>query len=150
LYDPDVNTSLSPLNPVSVGTQAPDTARRIARMVRLARLMDSAFKIPGTTLTIGLDPLIGLIPAVGDVITTGVSLVILYDAIRLGATGRQILEMVANICVDFLLSEIPILGDAVDAFFKANIRNLQVMGIDPAMQLGPGDQPVHQGENPSA
>lgn len=137
-------------NPSSRETDSPDRLRRVRRMVRLARLMDSAFKVPGTTLTIGLDPLIGLIPAAGDVITTGVSLFILYDAIRLGATGRQILTMVANICVDFLLSEIPILGDAVDAFFKANIRNLQVMGIDPTMQLNPGEQPAPHGGNPSA
>ena len=113
-------------------------------MVRLARLMDSAFKIPGTTLTVGLDPLIGLIPAVGDVITTCVSLFILYDAIRIGATGRQILTMVFNICLDFLLSEIPILGDAVDAVFKSNIRNLEVMGINPAMELDAPSVPPHQ------
>lgn len=113
----------------------PERVRRVVRMVRLARLMDSQIRVPGTSFTFGLDPIIGLVPVLGDFVTMCVSLVILYDAIKLGATQKQILHMVFNICLDFLLGEIPALGDAFDVVFKANIKNLEVMGLDPNMDL---------------
>ena len=114
-----------------------DRARRIRRMISLARLMDSAIKIPGTNLTFGLDPLIGFIPILGDIITTGVSIVIIYDAVKLGATSKQTLQMVFNVCLDFIIGEIPALGDAFDFAWKSNLRNLAVMGIDPNQVLPP-------------
>lgn len=112
----------------------PDRARRIRRMVSLARLMDSCFQIPGTNYSIGIDPLVGLIPLLGDVLTTGVSLFIMYDAIKIGATSNQILRMTANICIDFILGEIMLVGDVVDFAWKANMRNLEVMGIPPTLE----------------
>ena len=104
------------------------------RMVKLARLMDSCFQIPGTNYSIGIDPLVGLIPLLGDLITTGVSVFIMYDAIKIGATSEQILRMTANICIDFILGEIVLVGDVVDFAWKANMRNLKVMGIPPTLE----------------
>ena len=113
----------------------PDRARRIRRMLLLARLMDSAIRVPGTQLTFGIDPLVGLVPVVGDVVTTGVSIFIMYDAIKIGANRDQIIRMTANICIDFLIGEILLVGDVVDFAWKANMRNLKVMGIEPAINV---------------
>ena len=133
---PPINVGPDQAGPESAPDQLqnPDRARRIRRMVKLARLMDSCFQIPGTKYSIGIDPLVGLIPFLGDVLTTGVSIFIMYDAIKIGATSNQVLRMTANICIDFILGEIMLVGDVVDFAWKANMRNLAVMGIPPTLE----------------
>ncbi|MFZ4573952.1 MAG: DUF4112 domain-containing protein [Phycisphaerales bacterium] len=104
---------------------------RVARLLFLATLMDSQIELPGTGLRIGLDPLLGLIPGVGDVVTTFVSLYIVYEARKLGATDAQVRAMLLNVLIDFAIGEIPVLGDLFDFAFKANLRNLAIMGFSP-------------------
>lgn len=115
-------------------TQHQDTAsdrdRRIARMVRLARLFDSSITIPGTRFTLGIDPLIGLIPGIGDVLSAAVSVYIIHEAHQLGASRTIVARMALNVAIDLLIGEIPILGDVFDFAFKANVRNLRLMGIE--------------------
>lgn len=106
-----------------------DAAAR--RLQRLAWLLDSAMRIPGTDIRIGLDPLIGLIPGVGDVLSAMLSGYIVVEAARLGASRRIITLMVANIALDTLVGTIPGLGDAIDITFKANQRNLKLIGLWP-------------------
>jgi hypothetical protein len=95
---------------------------------RLAWLMDRAFHIPGTRITMGLDALLGLIPGAGDVLTglvqTGLVLVALshYKVPRSVAT-----RMMANVLIDTAVGTIPLLGDLFDVGFKANTRNVQLL-----------------------
>ena len=73
---------------------------RIARIDALATLLDTALVIPGTGVRFGLDALIGLFPAVGDLITTALSLFIVHEAYQLGAPGHVIVRMLGNVAVD--------------------------------------------------
>ncbi|MBY0311582.1 MAG: DUF4112 domain-containing protein [Phycisphaerales bacterium] len=107
-----------------------DRATRIERLRKLAVLMDSSIRIPGLKFRIGLDPLIGLLPGVGDLITTSISAYIIYQGYKLGADRVTILKMIGNALIDGLLGEIPIAGDIFDFAFKANLRNLRLLGID--------------------
>ncbi len=96
----------------------------------IARLMDNALESPGTGIRFGLDSLIGLIPGAGDALTAGVSLYIVHEAAKLGATRGQLAMMLGNIAIDTLVGTIPVLGDLFDLTFKANVRNLRMMGIE--------------------
>ncbi len=109
-------------------------ARR--RVAALAVLLDSAFVIPGTSVRVGLDPLVGLIPAAGDAISAAASLYIVYEGWRLGATRRQVAAMLGNVAIDALAGVVPGLGDVVDLAFKANMRNLAILGITPRVNAG--------------
>lgn len=107
-------------------------ARAHRRLAVLARLMDNAFKLPGLGVRIGLDPLLGLVPGAGDVLTALISLYIVYEGVRFGATRGQVARMLANIAIDLVIGAVPILGDVFDIAFKANTRNLAILGIDPS------------------
>lgn len=111
----------------------PAERRRIIRRLRfLGRLLDDAVFIPGTKRSIGLDPLIGLIPGVGDAVSLAVSAYIIYEGRRLGASRETVALMVGNVAIDALVGTIPVLGDLADFALKANQRNLRLLGIDPA------------------
>ncbi|MBX9789686.1 MAG: DUF4112 domain-containing protein [Pirellulales bacterium] len=90
----------------------------------LVRLLDTAFELPVVGWRIGLDPIIGLIPGVGDALTTAISLYVVVAAQRLGAPRIVVARMLVNVLVDALLGAVPILGDVFDVWFKANVRNL--------------------------
>jgi hypothetical protein len=104
---------------------------RSDRLVRLARLLDSSIRIPGTSRRVGLDPVIGLVPGLGDVVSCLISLYIVHQASRMGATRSQIRTMLLNIAIDLVIGEIPLLGDLFDFAFKANERNLRILGLVP-------------------
>jgi hypothetical protein len=93
----------------------------------LAQWMDSAFEIPGTRIRIGLDPIIGLIPGLGDLLTTLVSLYILGAARRFGAPRVTALRMAANIAIDLALGSLPVVGDVFDVFWKSNVKNVALL-----------------------
>jgi hypothetical protein len=100
------------------------------RIVYLAHLLDGAFVIPGTQIRFGLDPILGLAPGVGDVLSAAASVYIIYEARRLGASRGLLLLMGLNVLVDVLIGLVPVAGDAADVAYKANQRNLKLMGID--------------------
>lgn len=93
----------------------------------LAQWMDSIFEIPGTRIRIGLDPILGLIPGLGDALTTLVSLYILSAARRYGVPRVTVLRMAANIAIDFALGSLPLLGDVFDVFWKSNNKNVALL-----------------------
>jgi hypothetical protein len=93
----------------------------------LARLMDSAFRIPGLNIRIGLDPIIGLIPGIGDIVTTIVSLYVLAAAQRYGVPRITTLRMGLNIGIDAIIGAIPFVGDLFDFTWKANKRNVALL-----------------------
>lgn len=106
-----------------------DRAMRIRRLQWLSAFMDSAIEIPGIRFRVGLDPLIGLLPGAGDLISDAISLYIVYEGWRLGATKGQLARMIGNVAIDTLIGAVPVAGDVFDFAFKANARNLRILGI---------------------
>ena len=102
-------------------------AERIARLDGLATLLDTAFFIPGTNIRFGIDAMIGLVPGIGDVITTAMSLYIVHEARQLGAPRHLIARMLANVALDGVVGAVPLLGDAFDVMWRANRRNMTLL-----------------------
>jgi hypothetical protein len=90
---------------------------------RLAHLLDDELRIPGTRMRFGLDPLIGIIPIVGDVIVTAAGGWILMAAHRLGVPRHALITMAGNLLINGCIGSIPIFGDAFSFVFKCNARN---------------------------
>jgi hypothetical protein len=101
--------------------------QRLARLDAIAKLLDVAFILPGTNIRYGIDGLIGLIPVVGDLITTAISLWLVREARALGAPWHITARMLANVAVDGVVGIIPIAGDAFDVMFRANVRNVRML-----------------------
>ena len=101
--------------------------RGLAALRKWAVLLDSAFQVPGTKLRFGLDPVVGLIPGAGDLVTGFFSVMIVLHAVRLGIPKIVIARMVVNSAVDMLTGVVPFLGDLVDVAWKANVRNLALL-----------------------
>jgi len=99
------------------------------QMNNLAWLLDNSIQIPIINYRIGLDAIIGLIPGLGDVAGLLLSSIIVLQAIRLGAPGRTLLQMVLNIALEALMGLVPMLGDVFDATFKSNIRNMSLLNL---------------------
>jgi hypothetical protein len=99
------------------------------RVETLSHLLDNAIAIPGSTHRIGYDAIIGLVPGIGDTITTVLSAYIVYEGYRLGARGKTIAQMLGNVALDYAIGLVPGLGDVGDIFFKANQRNLRLLGF---------------------
>lgn len=93
----------------------------------LAGVLDDWFRIPGTAIRFGLDPLIGLIPGLGDFITGLVSFLIVFAGWQRRVPRVTLLRMVANIGIDSLLGTVPVAGDIFDTFWKSNRMNLRLL-----------------------
>jgi len=100
---------------------------RIARIDALATLLDTAFILPGTNIRFGLDALIGLVPGIGDIITTAMSLYIVHEARQLGAPGHLVLRMISNVTLDGIVGAVPLVGDAFDVVWRSNRRNMRLL-----------------------
>jgi len=101
--------------------------QRIARVEAIAKLLDVAFVVPGTNIRYGIDGLIGLIPVVGDIITTAISLWLVREARALGAPWYITARMLGNVAVDGVVGIVPFAGDAFDVMFRANMRNVRLL-----------------------
>ena len=99
----------------------------LARLTMLAKLLDSAFLIPGINRRVGLDAVIGLVPGIGDAISTLLASYIIWEARQLGLPRWKIARMMGNVAVDTAIGAVPLVGDAFDLFFKANERNLRII-----------------------
>ncbi|MGD9890475.1 MAG: DUF4112 domain-containing protein [Dehalococcoidia bacterium] len=100
--------------------------RRMLSTVRfLAGLFDTQFNVLG--FRFGLDPVLGLIPFVGDAISASVSLYEIYVAKQLGVPATSLVRMLSNALVDFGIGLVPVVGDVGDAIFKAHARNLRII-----------------------
>lgn len=93
----------------------------------LASLLDDVFRVPGTSLRFGLDPLIGLVPGIGDLLTSIASFLIIYAGWQRQLPRVTLARMVANIAIDTLVGSIPLFGDAFDAAWKSNRKNLSLL-----------------------
>lgn len=100
---------------------------RIARLDALATLLDTAFILPGINVRFGLDALLGLVPGVGDIVTTAMALYIVHEARQLGAPGHVIARMLGNVALDSVVGAVPLVGDAFDVMWRSNRRNMRLL-----------------------
>ncbi len=91
------------------------------------RALDDVFRIPGTNWRFGLDPILGLVPGIGDASAAVLSVALLGSAVRMGVPRVVLLRMGLNVVADYLVGLVPGLGDVADVFFKSNRRNLTLL-----------------------
>lgn len=101
--------------------------RNLNRIRRISRLMDTAFKIPVLGLKVGWDPVLGLIPGLGDLIATAISAYVIVLAARFRLPKGILAQMILNIGLEAVVGTVPLLGDLFDAFYKSNVRNLKLL-----------------------
>jgi hypothetical protein len=94
---------------------------------KLVTILDDFLRIPGTNVKIGLDPILGLIPGVGDVVTGGSAAALLLLALKERIPTIAIGRMIVNIAIDTMVGSIPVLGDAFDFFYRSNRQNLDII-----------------------
>lgn len=105
----------------------PNNSPALRELERYAKLLDSQFRIPGTSFRFGFDTILGLIPGAGDLITYAASGTLVVMMARHGASPRLVMLMLINVLLDTTLGAIPLLGDVFDFFFKANNRNIRLL-----------------------
>lgn len=106
---------------------AEDVEMTAARLEAIARMMDSAFRIPGTEIVMGFDALLGLIPGIGDAIAGAISSYLIWEAKRLGVPKLTLLRMAGNVAIDTVVGSVPLVGDVFDVAFKANVKNVALL-----------------------
>ncbi|HKY86559.1 MAG TPA: DUF4112 domain-containing protein [Pseudorhodoplanes sp.] len=108
-------------------TRQRSRAERVKRLESIAAVMDTAFVVPGTGIRFGFDGLVGLVPGVGDVVTTALSLYLVHEAWQLGAPKHLIGRMLANVALDGAIGAVPVAGDVFDVLWRANKRNMRML-----------------------
>jgi hypothetical protein len=114
---------------------------RLARMRFLSRLLDNSIPLPGG-YRIGLDPIIGLVPGLGDILGSAFSLWLIYDAARLGIRKRHLVRMAVNVAIETVAGAVPFIGDLFDAVWKANARNMEI--VEANYQPANAARPLHR------
>ena len=105
----------------------PQLNKNLKGVEEIARLMDAKFKVPGTNFRFGLDPILGLLPVVGDATSLAISGGLVLYMIKYGASRKVAIMMLINILLDATIGSIPVLGAIFDFFFKANTRNIKLL-----------------------
>jgi hypothetical protein len=105
----------------------PGQEQRLELLRRIARTLDSALPVPGTSFRFGLDPILGLIPGIGDLVSPLFALGILFQARDLRVPRVVQLRMIFNVAVDVLTGFVPLIGDLFDFAWKANNRNMALL-----------------------
>jgi hypothetical protein len=113
--------------PARQGIFGDDTTSRIQRVRVLAKLLDNSISIPGTSWKFGFDPIIGLIPVIGDMMGAVLSGYIIVEAARSEVPPFTLARMLVNVGIDTLLGSVPGVGDVFDAVWKANIKNVVLL-----------------------
>ncbi|MEQ8912024.1 MAG: DUF4112 domain-containing protein [Pseudomonadales bacterium] len=102
-------------------------ARALERVRTVSSWMDTRYRVPGTSYRFGLDPIISLLPVVGDTASLLISVYPILEAKRAGVRRRTLAKMLANLGLDWLVGLIPLIGVIPDAWYKANTRNLKLL-----------------------
>ncbi len=100
---------------------------RLPDLRRYATLLDKAFRIPGTNIRFGLDPIIGLIPGLGDLASPVFAAMLVLEGTRLGIPRIVLIRMVVNALIDAVIGAVPFAGAVGDIFFRANTKNLALL-----------------------
>ncbi|MGP1674110.1 MAG: DUF4112 domain-containing protein [Candidatus Limnocylindrales bacterium] len=104
------------------------------RIGRVTHALDELIGLPGTSIRVGLDPIVGLIPVVGDAVAAGVGIWVIAEAARFGIPRVALARMVVNLLVDLVIGAIPLIGDLFDVALRSNTRNLDLFrrhALDP-------------------
>ena len=101
--------------------------RELEHLNRLARTLDSRFRLPGTSIRFGLDTIVGLVPGIGDTLVAAPSVWIIWRGHRMGIGKRHLARMAVNSAADYLIGLVPVIGDLFDVGFKANLRNVAIL-----------------------
>lgn len=102
-----------------------DEVRRVSNVVRW---MDDLVRVPGTRFGFGLDAVLGFfIPVLGDLVTGAVAVTVITAAQRRGVPRIVVLRMLLNLGIDMLAGMVPVVGDAFDLVWRANVRNLELL-----------------------
>jgi hypothetical protein len=115
--------------------------RNLDTLRRWAALLDNAFRVPGTQIRFGLDPILGLVPGIGDLATPFLSVLILVHGARVRVPKIVLARMVLNALIDFAVGAVPVLGDLFDFAWKSNEWNLALLErhARPGMRATRGD-----------
>lgn len=113
------------IHPQDASPRAQRAAVERARTV--STLLDEAIPVPGTDYRIGLDPILGILPGAGDLVSSAISLYLVLEGINVGVPRSTLVRMLANIAVDAIIGSIPVIGVLFDAVWKANKRNLALL-----------------------
>ena len=115
--------------------------QRLDALRKMSQLLDSAFVVPGTTYRVGLDPIMGLVPVLGDLVSPLFTIGILWQARELAIPRVVQLRMIFNVAIDTLLGVVPVVGDLFDFAWKANDRNMALLDRHAAEEhpAAPGD-----------
>jgi len=100
---------------------------KIEALRKLQWFLDEAFRVPGTSIRVGWDPIIGLVPWAGDLLTALLSCAIVFQAHQMRLPRIVQLRMLMNVAIDLLIGAIPGVGDAADAFWKSNTMNMALL-----------------------
>jgi hypothetical protein len=93
----------------------------------VTKVMDTIFRMPGTKFRFGVNPLIGLIPVIGDQIDAAISTAVLFGSVRHRLPKIVLVRMALNVLLNAVLQGIPIVGDLFTFFYKANRKNYELL-----------------------
>ncbi len=126
----DTPVRLRPEAPRIITMQLPtgtDAASVRVRVTMMEKLLERSFVIPGVNFPVGLDALIGLVPVLGDIVTTAMGAYIVWEARNLGMSRWKLARMGLNVLFDAAIGVIPVVGDAADLLFRSNTKNLKII-----------------------
>ncbi|MGY9054161.1 MAG: DUF4112 domain-containing protein [Alphaproteobacteria bacterium] len=101
--------------------------QRLEELEKLASWMDDRFRIPGTSIRFGLDSIVGLVPGVGDTVTLGAGVYMIWRAAALDLPAGLLARIMLNTGIDWVVGLVPIVGDLADLGFKAHRRNARLL-----------------------
>ncbi|MEZ2276818.1 MAG: DUF4112 domain-containing protein [Microcoleus sp.] len=119
--------SRSPIQNSSPNTTNKSHVASLRRLRRISNLLDNAIPIPGTKYRIGLDPILGLIPGGGDLISSIFAGYIVFKSAQMGVPQETLVQMAANIVFDTVAGSVPVAGDLLDVAWKANVKNIELL-----------------------
>jgi hypothetical protein len=103
------------------------TRERFEALQKLQYLLDSAFRVPGTRLRFGWDPIVGLVPWLGDALTAVLSCAMVVQAHHMRVPRVVQLRMLGNIAIDMAMGTLPLVGDVADVLWKSNAKNMALL-----------------------
>jgi hypothetical protein len=117
-----------------------DQAQVMRRLEWLTNFLDDRYTVPGTKFRFGWDTLVGLVPVMGDSITTALSVYFMWEANRLGVRKRTLWRMLGNVGFDFVVGAVPLVGDLCDVAWRANRKNLKLLKQELSRDQGGQDR----------